>query len=52
LGAAAGLGFAAAAYGYPYGYGYSNYYDCPTVARRVFDGWGYRIVWLNSCDYY
>jgi hypothetical protein len=52
-----GLGVAAGAYygGYdPYGYGYSysTYYDCPTVARRVYDGWGYRVVWINSCDYY
>jgi hypothetical protein len=54
-GAAVGLGLAAGAYYggyYPYGYGYSAYYDCPTVARRVYDGWGYRVVWVNSCDYY
>jgi hypothetical protein len=48
-GAAAGLGIAAGFYG---GYPYSGYYDCPTVQQRVFDGWGYRIVWVNSCDYY
>ena len=55
-GAAAGLGIAAGAayYGssYPYGYGYNAYDDCPTVQQRVWDGWGYRIVWVNSCDYY
>ena len=35
-----------------YGYGYNAYDDCPTVQQRVWDGWGYRIVWVNSCDYY
>ena len=37
---------------YPYGYGYNAYDDCPTVQQRVWDGWGYRIAWVNSCDYY
>ena len=52
-GAAAGLGIAAGAYyGSSYPYGYNAYDDCPTVQQRVWDGWGYRIVWANSCDYY
>lgn len=57
--AAAGLGFAAASIAAPYyGYGYDPYgyyaadYDCPTVQRRVWNGYRYRIVWVNSCGYY
>ena len=62
--AAAGLGAAAitagAYYGsyYPdyYGYGYGGYSgygygDCSTVPQRIFDGYGYRVVWTNSCGY-
>jgi hypothetical protein len=56
--AATGLGLAAGAiaaapyygYGYPSGY-YATSYDCPTVRRRVWDGYRYRIVWVNSCGY-
>ena len=54
-GAAAGLGIAAGPYYggyYPYGYGYNAYDDCPTIQQRVWDGWGYRIVWVSSCDDY
>ncbi|MEJ0074535.1 MAG: hypothetical protein WDO17_03660 [Alphaproteobacteria bacterium] len=52
-GAAAGLGIAAAGFygGFPYDDGFSGY-DCPTVQQRVWDGWGWRIVWANSCDSY
>jgi hypothetical protein len=62
--AAAGVGLAAGAYygGYPYGYdpygyggyGYAGYYDdgCVPVARRVFDGYGYRIRYVYSCGAY
>jgi hypothetical protein len=56
--AATGLGLAAGAlaaapyygYGYPSGY-YATSYDCPTVRQRVWDGYRYRIVWVNSCGY-
>jgi len=51
VGLAAGAFYAGA---YPYGYGFDPYayYDgCGTVARRVFDGWGYRVVYVNTCDY-
>jgi hypothetical protein len=52
-GAAAGLGVAAGAfYGGWDDWGYSGVYDCPTVQQRVWDGWGYRIAWVNSCDSY
>ena len=49
----AGLGFAAASF-YPYDYGYSSYAygGCPLVRRRIFDGWGWRIVWVNPCSYW
>jgi hypothetical protein len=44
-----GLGLAAASVAaYPY---YASYYDDCTVPRRVFDGWGYRVVWVNVCGY-
>lgn len=33
-------------------YGYSAYDSCPNVQRRVWDGYGYRITWLNSCTGY
>jgi hypothetical protein len=50
-GAAVGLGLGAAYYSSyaPYGYYYD---DCPTVRRQYFDGYGWRIVWVNACDYY
>jgi len=50
-GAAVGLGLAGAAYygSYsPYGY----YDDCPTVQQQYWDGYGYRIAWVNSCSGY
>ena len=58
--AAAGVGLAAsaattAAYGYdPYGLRLRRLDDgCVPVARRVFDGYGYRIRYVYSCgDYY
>src|SRR5262245_21990967 len=49
-----GLGLAATS---PYWYGgYDPYYstvgydDC-TVPRRVWTGWGYRVVWVNACGW-
>ena len=58
---AAGLGLASAAYysssyyPYDYGYGYDNGYgygDCIPVRQRVWDGYAYRVVWVNPCNYY
>ena len=50
---------AAIPYGYGYdpygygGYGYAGYDDgCVPVARRVFDGYGYRISYVYSCGAY
>jgi hypothetical protein len=50
----AGYGYG---YGYdPYAYGYGPYryagYDGCTVLRRVWTGWGYRVVLVNRCGYY
>ncbi|MGB9369591.1 MAG: hypothetical protein WCE79_26655 [Xanthobacteraceae bacterium] len=48
---AAGLGLAGAAYYGSYNpYGYDD--DCPMVRRTIWDGYGYRIVWVNACGYY
>lgn len=50
-GAAVGLGLAGAAYYNSYSpYGYDD--DCPTVPQQYWDGYGYRIVWVNSCGGY
>jgi hypothetical protein len=53
---AAGLGFAfgalAAAPYYGGWYGGPYYDDCAPVPRQVWTGWGYRVVWVNTCDYY
>jgi hypothetical protein len=52
VGAAVGLGLASAAYYgsgyYPYDYGYG---DCPLVRQQIWDGYGYRVAWVNSCGY-
>jgi hypothetical protein len=54
----AGLGLATAAYygstyyapyGY-YGYGYGPD-ECAPVRQSVWDGYGYRVVWVNPCNY-
>jgi hypothetical protein len=55
--AAVGLGIAGAAYyggyaPYGYGYGYGAYDDCPLVRQQIWDGYGYRVAWVNSCSYY
>jgi hypothetical protein len=54
---AAAVGLASAAYynGY-YGNGYYDdsyygYQDCRPVRQRVFDGYYYRVVWVNPCQY-
>jgi hypothetical protein len=50
-GAAVGLGLAGAAYYNSYApYGY--YDECPTVRQQYWDGYGYRIVWVNACSGY
>jgi hypothetical protein len=50
-----GLGLASAAYYgsgyYPYDYGYYGYGDCPLVRQQIWDGYGYRVAWVNSCGY-
>ena len=46
----AGLAFGALATA-PY-FNSFGYDDCPVVGRRVWDGFGTRVVWVNSCDYY
>ena len=46
----AGLAFGALAAA-PY-YGSFGFDDCPVVGRRVWDGFGTRVVWVSSCDYY
>ena len=41
-------------FGYGYGYGgYAGYGydDCASVPLRIFDGYGYRVVWTSSCEY-
>ena len=46
----AGLAFGALATA-PY-FSSFGYDDCPVVGRRVWDGFGSRVVWVSSCDYY
>jgi hypothetical protein len=29
-----------------------GYDDCPVVGRQVWDGFGPRVIWVNSCDDY
>jgi hypothetical protein len=48
---AAGLGFAAGALAAaPVYASFGN--DCPIVRRQVWDGFRYRIAWVNACNYY
>jgi hypothetical protein len=48
--ASVGLGFGAlAAAPFFSSFGYD---DCPVVGRRVWDGFGPRVVWVSSCDLY
>jgi hypothetical protein len=46
----AGLAFGALATA-PY-FSSFGYDDCPVVGRRVWDGFGPRVVWVSSCDFY
>jgi hypothetical protein len=48
--AGAGLAFGAlAAAPYFSSFGYD---DCPVVGRQVWDGFGPRVIWVSSCDFY
>ena len=50
-GAAVGLGLVGAAYYNGYApYGYDD--QCPAVQQQYWDGYGYRVMWVNACDGY
>ena len=52
---AVGFGLASAAYyggSYPYDHGYYGYDECSPLPQRIWNGYQYRVVWVNPCNYY